>query len=90
MKLKNYLMLMFILISISVLAQEKKVTGTVTDETGGLPGVSVIIKGTNRGTETDFDGKYSIKANRGDILVFSFVGLKTIERTIGAIFCFKY
>ncbi|MFT7899643.1 SusC/RagA family TonB-linked outer membrane protein [Tenacibaculum ascidiaceicola] len=85
MKLKNYLMLMFILISISVLAQEKKVTGTVTDETGGLPGVSVIIKGTNRGTETDFDGKYSIKANRGDILVFSFVGLKTIERTIGAI-----
>jgi TonB-linked SusC/RagA family outer membrane protein len=85
MKLKNYLMLMFILISISVLAQEKMVTGTVTDETGALPGVSVIIKGTNKGTETDFDGKYTIKVNQGDILVFSFVGLKTIERTVGAI-----
>ncbi|MGG6231051.1 SusC/RagA family TonB-linked outer membrane protein [Tenacibaculum sp. SDUM215027] len=85
MKLKNYLMLMFMLLSMTILAQEKIVTGTVTDETGALPGVSVIIKGTSRGVETDFDGKYAIKVNQGDVLVFSFVGLKTTERTVGAI-----
>ncbi len=71
------------LFSISMLAQEKTVTGTVTDQTGGLPGVSVIIKGTNKGVETDFDGKYVIKVNQGSVLVFSFVGQKTVEKTVG-------
>lgn len=66
-------------------AQEKTVSGTVTDNSGGLPGVSVIIKGTIKGTDTDFDGKYSIKANVGDILVFSYLGYKTVERKVGNI-----
>lgn len=74
---------MFLLISMSILAQEKTVTGTVTDQTGALPGVSVIIKGTNKGVETDFDGKYTIKVNQGAILVFSFVGLKATEKKVG-------
>jgi TonB-linked SusC/RagA family outer membrane protein len=65
-------------------AQEKTITGTVTDETGALPGVSIVIKGTSTGTETDFDGKYSIKANTGDVLVFSFVGMTAQEKTVGA------
>jgi len=65
-------------------AQEKTITGTVSDETGPLPGVSILIKGTTTGTETDFDGNYSITANTGDVLVFSFVGMTTQERTIGA------
>ncbi|MCK0130686.1 TonB-dependent receptor [Flavobacteriaceae bacterium F08102] len=64
-------------------AQQKTVTGTVADESGVLPGVSVLIKGTQKGTETDFDGKYSITANIGDVLVFSFVGMKTQEKTVG-------
>ncbi|MCB0742697.1 MAG: carboxypeptidase-like regulatory domain-containing protein, partial [Ignavibacteriae bacterium] len=64
-------------------AQEKTISGTVSDETGPLPGVSIIIKGTTKGTETDFDGKYSIQANTGDILVFSFVGMKPQEITVG-------
>jgi len=64
-------------------AQEKTITGTVSDETGALPGVSVVIKGTSTGTETDFDGKYSINANTGDVLVFSFVGMTTQEKTVG-------
>jgi TonB-linked SusC/RagA family outer membrane protein len=64
-------------------AQERTITGTVTDETGALPGVSIIIKGTTTGTETDFDGKYSIKTTTGDVLVFSFVGMTTQERTVG-------
>lgn len=63
-------------------AQEKNITGKVTDDTGPLPGVTVLIKGTTNGTETDFDGNYSIKANTGDVLVFSFVGMTTKEVTV--------
>lgn len=63
-------------------AQEKTISGTVSDESGPLPGVSVLIKGTSTGTETDFNGKYTIKAKSGDVLVFSFLGMKTAERTV--------
>ncbi|RZN82225.1 MAG: SusC/RagA family TonB-linked outer membrane protein [Winogradskyella sp.] len=66
--------------------QEKDITGTVTAASDGLPlpGVNVIVKGTARGTQTDFDGKYSIKAKSGEVIVFSFVSMKTTERTVGA------
>ncbi|MDJ0646006.1 MAG: SusC/RagA family TonB-linked outer membrane protein [Flavobacteriaceae bacterium] len=64
-------------------AQQKTITGTVSDESGPLPGVSVVIKGTTTGTETDFDGNYSINANVGDVLVFSFVGMATQEKVVG-------
>ncbi|WP_255362771.1 SusC/RagA family TonB-linked outer membrane protein [Tenacibaculum sp. MAR_2009_124] len=64
-------------------AQEKTISGIVSDESGPLPGVTVLKKGTTKGTETDFDGKYSILAKSGDVLVFSFVGMETIERIIG-------
>ena len=65
-------------------AQEKIISGTVSDESGPLPGVSVLKKGTSEGTETDFDGNYSIKVNIGDILVFGFVGMQPQERTVGS------
>ncbi len=65
-------------------AQEKTITGTVSDETGPLPGVSILIKGTTSGTETDFDGKYAIQAKQGDVLVYSFVGMVPQEKTVGA------
>jgi len=64
-------------------AQTKTVTGTVSDKMGSLPAVSIIIKGTTTGAETDFDGKYSIEANVGDVLQFSFVGMTTKEITVG-------
>lgn len=64
-------------------AQQKTVSGTVSDDSGPLPGVSVVIKGTSSGTETDFDGKYSIKAKAGDILQFSFVGMESQEKKVG-------
>jgi TonB-linked SusC/RagA family outer membrane protein len=61
-------------------SQQAKITGTVTDGNGAtLPGVTVVVKGTTTGTITDFDGKYSIAAKSTDILVFSFVGMKTVE-----------
>ncbi|MCB0471832.1 MAG: TonB-dependent receptor [Flavobacteriaceae bacterium] len=71
--------LFFMLSNFLIYAQKETITGMVSDESGPLPGVSVLIKGTTTGTETDFDGKYSIEAEIGDVLVFSFVGLKTQE-----------
>jgi TonB-linked SusC/RagA family outer membrane protein len=66
-------------------AQEKTITGTVVDETNmPLPGATVLIKGTTTGASTDFDGKYSISANVGDVLTFSYVGYADQSSTIGA------
>ena len=64
-------------------AQEKTISGTVSDESGPLPGVSVIIDGTQRGTQTDFDGNYTVKANVGDVLLYSFVGMNPVKMTVG-------
>jgi len=66
-------------------AQGKVITGVVTDAGTGeaLPGVNVVVKGTNNGTVTDFDGKYSIKTEKGQILVFSYVGYNTVEKKVG-------
>lgn len=61
-------------------AQEKTVTGVVSDNAGlPLPGVSVLVKGTKSGTQTDFDGKYSIKASSSQILIFSYIGMEAQE-----------
>ncbi|QLE00862.1 TonB-dependent receptor [Galbibacter sp. BG1] len=66
-------------------SQEKPITGTVVDQDGlPLPGANVIIKGTSSGTQTDFDGNYSISADQGQTLVFSFLGQKTEERRVGS------
>ena len=64
-------------------AQEKTVSGTVSDKDDVLPGVNVLIKGTSKGVDTDFDGKYTIKVQVGDILVFSYLGYETVEKIIG-------
>ena len=68
-----------------VLAQESIITGTViSDEDGlGLPGVTVLVKGTTTGTATDIDGKYQIKASPSDVLIFSFIGYDQQEITVG-------
>ncbi len=65
-------------------AQERTISGVVSDETGPLPGVSIIKKGTTTGVETDFNGEYAIQAKTGDVLVFSFVGSKTVEKTVAS------
>lgn len=65
------------------IAVQNLINGTVSDVSGPLPGVSIIIVGTNRGTETDFDGKYQIDAKKGDVLQFSFVGMRTIRIVVG-------
>ena len=65
-------------------AQDKTVTGTISDAQGALPGANILVKGTTRRVTTDFDGKYAIKAKEGEVLVFSFVEMANIERTVGA------
>lgn len=61
----------------SVWAQSYSVNGVVTDDSNEtLPGVNIVVKGTDLGSVTDLDGRYSIKAKKGDILVFSFIGFK--------------
>lgn len=59
------------------------IRGTISDDEGPLPGVNVLIKGTTIGTNTDFDGNYSINASEGDVVIYSFVGMSVIEKTIG-------
>ena len=68
---------------IAAVQQAKKVQGTVTDDMGPVIGATVKIKGTNNGVITDFDGKYSINAKPGDVLVITFVGAKPYEVTVG-------
>lgn len=65
-------------------AQEKTITGTVTEGGMPLPGVGVIIKGTTTGTETDFNGKYTLKAKQGQELEFSYIGMKKQTIKVGA------
>lgn len=86
--MKQKLLLFFLLISLmaQVFAQQVTITGRITSEEDGtpLPSVSVRIKGTNTGIATDPEGRYSIKANPGQVLVFSFIGSTPKEAIVGA------
>ncbi|CAM4291804.1 SusC/RagA family TonB-linked outer membrane protein [Zobellia nedashkovskayae] len=64
---------------------QQQITGAVLDNAGiPLAGVNVLIDGTTTGTQTDFDGRYTIAASSGDVLVFSYIGMKTQSLTVGA------
>lgn len=86
MKRITTLFVLFCLAITTILAQSKTINGTVISSTDKQPliGVSVLVKGTTNGTITDMDGKFSIKANKSSVLVFSFIGLKAIEKTVGS------
>ncbi len=81
-----YLAMVLSLLTTSLWAQDKTVSGKVTSSEDGsaLPGVNVILKGTNTGTVTDIEGVFKLTVpSDGGVLVFSFIGLKTQELTIG-------
>ncbi len=84
-KFNVFLTLILALVVQISFAQGKVITGVVTEAGTGepLPGVNVVVKGTTAGTATDFDGKYTIKAKKGQVLVFSYVGYNTVEKTVG-------
>lgn len=67
------------IINTPLIGNEFVLKGVIVDNSGSLPGVSVLRKGTTEGTETDFDGKFSIKVSRHDYLVFNYLGYKTVE-----------
>ncbi|MCE2780245.1 MAG: TonB-dependent receptor [Algoriphagus sp.] len=78
--------LTLLVLTVSAAYAQKTVTGTVLDEFGmGLPGVSILVKGTTNGTATNIDGKYSLNVpNDQATLVFSFIGYTTAEQVVGA------
>ncbi len=78
-------LLLALVVQITFAQEQRTITGTVTDDSGmPLPGVNVLVKGTTRGVQTDFDGNYSIEATQGEVLVFSYLGMKTAEYAIGS------
>ena len=83
-KFNGILTLLLALVVQISFAQDKIISGNVSDVSGPLPGVTILKKGTTQGAETDFDGNYSLKAKTGDVLVFSFIGMKTVEKIVGS------
>ena len=74
------LVLVGMLMSVQVFAQSITVNGVVKDKTGeSIIGANVLVKGTTNGTITDFDGNFTLQANKGDILVISFIGYQSQE-----------
>ncbi|WP_415580110.1 carboxypeptidase-like regulatory domain-containing protein [Flavobacterium longum] len=64
------------------IARQRRVSGIVSENGLPVPGVNVVIKDKNIGTQTDLDGRYAIEAQTGDVLVFSFIGLNDIVVTV--------
>lgn len=82
-KLKSLAILFFVFALQLAYAQDKRISGIVSDDSGPIPGVNVLLKGTKNGVQTDFDGKYSIQAKTGDILLFSYMGMEDVTITVG-------
>ena len=85
-KIYSVLTLLFLFLSMQIIAQEKTITGVVTSAEDGLtiPGVTVVLKGTSIGTTTDIYGLYQLENVAPEsILVFSFIGMETLEKTVG-------
>ena len=80
MRFKNYLILMLLCFSAATFAQVK---GTVSDAATGmtLPGVNILVKGSDANASTDMDGNFTINAKKGDVLVFSYIGYASQEVT---------
>ncbi|NBA88703.1 SusC/RagA family TonB-linked outer membrane protein [Emticicia sp. CRIBPO] len=84
--MRKSLFLTMLLVSLTILSYgQNKISGKVSsaDDGTAIPGVSVQIKGTSKGTQANADGNYSIEASSGQVLVFSFVGMETKEVTVG-------
>lgn len=81
----KWMLTLALLCTISTFAQEKTISGTVTDDQNlPLPGVNIVVKGTTTGVQSNFDGNYNIRASIGQTLVFTYLGFKTVEFKVGA------
>ncbi|MEH6682036.1 MAG: SusC/RagA family TonB-linked outer membrane protein [Sediminicola sp.] len=84
-KIKSLLLMGSLLLFQGMMSQDKTVSGTVTAASDGnpLPGVSIVVQGTTQGTQTDFDGNYSIQVGQGQTLQFSYIGMKGQDISVG-------
>ncbi len=82
-KIKSVITFVFVF-AIQFCFSQKTIIGKVSGVTGSIPGLNVTIKGSSAKTSTDFDGTYSIKAKEGDVLVFSFIGMKQVTKIVDA------
>jgi TonB-dependent starch-binding outer membrane protein SusC len=82
---KSLFLLLFSFVALTAVAQEVKITGKVTSSEDGsaVPGANVVVKGTSTGTVTDSDGAYTLSVKSDAILIFSFIGYKTLEVAVG-------
>ncbi|WP_136465053.1 SusC/RagA family TonB-linked outer membrane protein [Flagellimonas onchidii] len=84
-KLNGLLTLLLAFVVHVSFAQDKTITGTVTDADGlPLPGVNIVVQGTTNGTQTDFDGNYAISASQGQTLLFTYIGQRPTSRAVGS------
>lgn len=82
--IREVLTLLLVFVVQITIAQEKTIDGTVTDAQGmPLPGVNVLVENSNRGTQTDFDGNFTVDASKGEVLIFSYIGFETVRQTVG-------
>ena len=78
-----FLLLLFMTFQ-TVFAQQREVSGSVSDEGGPLPGATVLVKGTSNGTQTDFDGNFTLSnVSNTDVLIVSYIGFTTQEVPVG-------
>ena len=84
-QLRSFLLFVGLLLTAAVFAQQRTVTGTLTDGSSGDPliGASILVKGTTRGTVTDIDGTYAIETSPEETLVFSYTGYGAQEVLVG-------
>ncbi|NQX82171.1 MAG: carboxypeptidase-like regulatory domain-containing protein [Flavobacteriaceae bacterium] len=76
-------MLVLLLSNLMFVYSQKTITGTVSDVNGILPGITVVVGNTKLGVVTDFGGNYSIEVSEGEIMIFSYIGMKTKKITVG-------
>ena len=83
-KAKLLLSTLFVLLAVTLSAQNRVVSGTVIDQYGDpVPGAAVMVDGTRVGTATDLQGKYTLNVRGGDALRFTFFGMRDVVVTIG-------
>ena len=81
MKHAYYIMSLFLIAQFAF--SQGSISGNITDDQGvPLPGATIVVVGTNNGTTTDFDGNFTIQANVGDVLSFSYVGYESLNQEI--------
>jgi len=81
--LKKLFFILTLIFTVGITAQEIKVSGVVSEDSKApLVGASIVVKGTQKGVSTDFDGKFTINAKIGDVLLVSYVGFETKSVTV--------